>query len=61
MNRNRTARGVAAKEGALRPSHNFDSVYIEKAHVIAVLPGDVDVINVSTNGWVKSRDGFSVT
>ena len=61
MNRNRSARGVAAKEGALRPSHDFNSVDIEKADVVAVLAGDVDVIDVGAHWGVERRDGFSVT
>ena len=42
-------------------AQHLDTLNIKQCNVVHVLPGDVDVVDVGADWWVKSRNGFIVT
>ena len=57
----RSARRVAPVKRPLRAAQHLDSLHIKQGHIVDVLTGDVDIIDVSANRRIKGRDGFIVT
>ena len=60
MHQHGAAGGVAPEQGALGTAHHFHPLHIEEGEVVAVLPGDVDVVHVGADGRVEGGDGFRV-
>ena len=57
----RAAGRIAPEQCALRTAQDLDAFDIEQRQVVGILPREIDIVDIGSDGWVEGRDGFGRT